>query len=144
MTSSLIYQCLNGRADFSYFYTCDHLKVIWRKYCWFFCAAAQIPKQIWRFWQVVIWRSLAVQGLKYSTLWQWGVNLFNHLKPERRGRTSGGGGADDLERYFHTWKLSKAWALLTSLRKKKTRGLVRRRTIPTERPPLVGEVSANF
>jgi hypothetical protein len=27
---------------------------------------------------------------------------------------------------------------------KKLRGLVRQRTIPTERPPLVGEVSANF
>jgi hypothetical protein len=26
----------------------------------------------------------------------------------------------------------------------KLRGLVRQRTIPTERPPLVGEVSANF
>jgi hypothetical protein len=29
-------------------------------------------------------------------------------------------------------------------RKKKIRGLVRQRIIPTERPPLVGEVSANF
>jgi predicted pyridoxine 5'-phosphate oxidase superfamily flavin-nucleotide-binding protein len=28
--------------------------------------------------------------------------------------------------------------------KKKLRGLVRQRTIPTEWPPLVGEVSANF
>jgi hypothetical protein len=28
--------------------------------------------------------------------------------------------------------------------KKKLRGLVRQRTIPTERPPLVGEVNANF
>jgi hypothetical protein len=28
--------------------------------------------------------------------------------------------------------------------RKKFRGLVRQRTIPTERPPLVGEVSANF
>jgi hypothetical protein len=28
--------------------------------------------------------------------------------------------------------------------KKKLRGLVRQRTIPTERRPLVGEVSANF
>jgi hypothetical protein len=27
---------------------------------------------------------------------------------------------------------------------KKLRGLVSQRTIPTERPPLVGEVSANF
>jgi hypothetical protein len=27
---------------------------------------------------------------------------------------------------------------------KKLRGLARQRTIPTERPPLVGEVSANF
>jgi hypothetical protein len=27
--------------------------------------------------------------------------------------------------------------------KKKLRGLVRQRTIPTERPPLVGEVNAN-
>jgi hypothetical protein len=26
----------------------------------------------------------------------------------------------------------------------KLRGLVRQQTIPTERPPLVGEVSANF
>jgi hypothetical protein len=26
----------------------------------------------------------------------------------------------------------------------KLRALVRKRTIPTERPPLVGEVSANF
>jgi hypothetical protein len=28
--------------------------------------------------------------------------------------------------------------------KERLRGLVRKRTIPTERPPLVGEVSANF
>jgi hypothetical protein len=28
--------------------------------------------------------------------------------------------------------------------KKKLRGFVRQRTIPTEQPPLVGEVSANF
>jgi hypothetical protein len=28
--------------------------------------------------------------------------------------------------------------------KKKLRGLVRQRTIPTELPPLVGEASANF
>jgi hypothetical protein len=28
--------------------------------------------------------------------------------------------------------------------KTKLRGIVRKRTIPTERPPLVGEVSANF
>jgi hypothetical protein len=39
------------------------------------------------------------------------------------------------------------YALITSKnpeRKKKLRGLVRQRTIPTERPQLVGEVSANF
>jgi hypothetical protein len=30
------------------------------------------------------------------------------------------------------------------LQKKKLRALVRQRTIPTERPPLVGEVSLNF
>jgi hypothetical protein len=34
--------------------------------------------------------------------------------------------------------------LLTSQNKKNSEALVRQRTIPTERPPFVGEVSANF
>jgi hypothetical protein len=34
--------------------------------------------------------------------------------------------------------------IILILNKKKLRGLVRQRTIPTERPPLVGEVSANL
>jgi hypothetical protein len=33
---------------------------------------------------------------------------------------------------------------LTTLKKKNSVALVREGTIPTERPPLVGEVSANF
>jgi hypothetical protein len=32
----------------------------------------------------------------------------------------------------------------SEIQEKKLRGLVRQRTIPTERLPLVGEVSANF
>jgi hypothetical protein len=39
--------------------------------------------------------------------------------------------------------LTISFKILTFL-KKKLQGLVRQRTIPTERPPLVGEVSANF
>jgi hypothetical protein len=34
--------------------------------------------------------------------------------------------------------------LLKYKKENKLRGLVRQRTIPTERPPLVGEVSTNF
>jgi hypothetical protein len=40
--------------------------------------------------------------------------------------------------------VSNTGELVRLLYKKKLRGLVRQRTIPTERPPLVGEVSANF
>jgi len=36
------------------------------------------------------------------------------------------------------------WAKYTYVGKKNSVALVRERTIPTERPPLVGEVSANF
>jgi hypothetical protein len=41
-------------------------------------------------------------------------------------------------------KKNKIIAKHSKLNIKKLRGLVRQRTIPTERPPFVGEVSANF
>jgi hypothetical protein len=36
------------------------------------------------------------------------------------------------------------WRIMKINMMKKVRGLVRQRTVPTERSPLVGEVSANF
>jgi len=39
---------------------------------------------------------------------------------------------------------SGSWQFLDKLLKKNSVALVRERTIPTERPPPVGEVSANF
>jgi hypothetical protein len=48
----------------------------------------------------------------------------------------------------HLWCLSELFlkreVFLTTKLKTKLRGLVREQTIPTERPPPVGEVSANF
>jgi hypothetical protein len=44
-----------------------------------------------------------------------------------------------------SWRCNKQMDYaITKIIIKKLRGLVRQRTIPTERPPLVGEVSANF
>jgi hypothetical protein len=47
-----------------------------------------------------------------------------------------------LHTYFLILKLDENLRHLAT--HKKLRGLVRQRTIPPERPPLVGEVSANF
>jgi hypothetical protein len=47
---------------------------------------------------------------------------------------------------FQNWMLRRitGYNRMTCRYIKKLRGLVRQRTIPNERPPLVGEVSANF
>jgi hypothetical protein len=51
--------------------------------------------------------------------------------------------------FWYLWCRPSAWRTsceLHSIKNKQTnsRALVRQRTIPTEQPPLVGEVSANF
>jgi hypothetical protein len=46
--------------------------------------------------------------------------------------------------FFLIISFNSDWATTTFKNKTNSRAWVRQRTIPTERPPLVGEVSANF
>jgi hypothetical protein len=49
-----------------------------------------------------------------------------------------------LAKVFKKGELLKMWKMNEQREEEELRGLVRNRTIPTELPPLVGEVTANF